>query len=208
MKKSIFLLVLVFTVAEFSNAQIRFGIKAGANMTSFSTKENIVEQVKGATNYQFGILFNAKMGMLSLQPEVLYSVKGSELTDAAFSEYTGNTVKFNSQNIEVPVNLQLGINLGKKLRAYVQAGPYFSYMTGGTTDTGEDFNDFVENFNLNRVDYGVGFGAGVELFGLQVAARYDLGFNPIGMTLEEMSAQNPFSDLRNRSINLSVALLF
>ena len=209
MKKVIVFAILLFAIALTSNAQVRFGVKAGANLSNFSTEANVIDQIKGANNYQFGILFQAKLFMFTIQPEVLYSVKGGDLHHPDFTDPTGSPdIEFRSQNIEVPVNLQLGLRLGP-IRGYVQAGPYFSYMTGGEVNgETETFDTFVEDFDLNNVDYGVGFGAGAELFNLQLAVRYDLGFKPIGMKFTDIAAQNPFSDLKNRNINISLAYLF
>lgn len=213
MKKSILLLVLVFTVAEFSNAQLKFGIKAGANMSNFTTNmSEIADQIKASPNYQFGILFQIPVikNFIKIQPEVLYSVKGSELTDPNFvdlyNEASNITIK--TQNIEVPVNIQLGLNLGSA-RAYVQAGPYFSYLTGGDVSLDRtSFEKFAEDFSFNKVDYGVGFGAGAELFGFQLALRYDLGFNPIGAPISDIVEGIDFNNLKNKSFNISLAYLF
>lgn len=210
MKKVIVLAALIFAFAVSSRAETRFGVKAGCNLSHLTTDaSDIVNQIKAANNYQFGILFQTKLFMFTLQPEVLYSVKGSDISSDQFTGSTGSsTVKFRSQNIEVPVNLQLGLRLGS-LRGYVQAGPYFSYMSGGQINGDEEtFQSFVEDFSLNNVDYGVGFGAGVELFNLQLALRYDLGFKPLGMEFDEIAASNPFSNLTNRNVNISLAYLF
>lgn len=209
MKKVLVIATLFFAVVLATNAEVKFGVKAGANLSNFSTEANVIDQIKGANNYQFGILFQAKLFMFTIQPEVLYSVKGGDLNHPDFTDPTGAPeIKFRSQNVEVPINLQLGLRLGP-IRGYVQAGPYFSYMTGGAINgETETFNSFVEDFELNNIDYGVGFGAGAELFNLQLAVRYDLGFNPMGMKFTDIAAQNPFSDLTNRNINISLAYLF
>lgn len=209
MKKVLVIATLFFAVVLATNAEVKFGVKAGANLSNFSTEANVIDQIKGANNYQFGILFQAKLFMFTIQPEVLYSVKGGDLNHPDFTDPTGAPdIKFRSQNIEVPINLQLGLRLGP-IRGYVQAGPYFSYMTGGAINgETETFNSFVEDFELNNIDYGVGFGAGAEFFNLQLAVRYDLGFNPMGMKFTDIAAQNPFSDLTNRNINISLAYLF
>lgn len=209
MKKVLVFATLFFAVVLASNAEVKFGVKAGANLSNFSTEADVIDQIKGANNYQFGVLFQAKLFMFTIQPEVLYSIKGGELNHPDFEDPTGSPViKFRSQNIEVPVNLQLGLRLGP-IRGYVQAGPYFSYMTGGEVNgEAETFDSFVKDFDLNYVDYGIGFGAGAEFFNLQLAVRYDLGFNPVGMKYADIAAQNPFNDLKNRNINISLAYLF
>jgi hypothetical protein len=215
MKKVLVLTAFVFAISSMCNAQFRFGIKAGANMSNFTTNTTeIVDQIKASSNYQFGILFQIPIvgNFVKIQPEILYSVKGSEMTDITdpdfITKYETSDIKIKTQNIEVPVNLQVGLSLGFA-RAYVQAGPYFSYLSGG--DVGLDktsFKEFADDFSFNKVDYGVGFGAGAELLGFQLALRYDLGFNPIGANIDEIVEGVDFNNLKNRNFNISLAYIF
>jgi hypothetical protein len=212
MKKVLVLTAFIFTISSMCNAQFRFGIKAGANMSNFTTNTTeIVDQIKASSNYQFGILFQIPIvgNFVKIQPEILYSVKGSEMNDANFYEkYGSSDIKIKTQNIEVPVNLQVGLSLGFA-RAYVQAGPYFSYLSGGDVSLdATSFKEFADDFSFNKVDYGVGFGAGAELLGFQLALRYDLGFNPIGADIDEIVEGIDFNNLKNRNFNISLAYIF
>lgn len=199
----------LFMLAGISNAQLKLGVKTGVNLSSFSTESNILNEIKGATNYQFGILLQARVLGFSIQPEVLYSVKGGQLSNVTLDGIVdGTQFDFESQNVEVPVNLQFGFGAGSA-RVFVQGGPYVSMMTGALINsckhTYAKVNDY---FEFNKMDYGVGLGAGVELLGFQLALKYDFGLNNVGKDQKYLTLENPFYDLKNRNLNISLAYLF
>jgi len=209
MKKTTFIALALLLIAGVTNAQTRLGIKAGANISSLSTDaSSIIDQVKGSTNYQFGVVLQTHVLGLILQPEVLYSVKGGQFNNSIVSDlFSESDMKWKSQNIEVPLNIQLGFGL-PFARAFIQGGPYVSFMTGalinGSSKQYEDVKDYVNNF-----DYGVGAGAGVELMGIQLSFKYDWGLSKLGK--EEMLAgqnMNPFNELQNRNLSISLAYIF
>jgi len=208
MKKIVILAVAFFTFVSVSDAQLKFGVKAGANMSNFSTESNIIDQVKGATNYQFGILLQAKALGFAIQPEVLYSVKGGEFNNSTLSGIlSGTDIKFQSQNIEIPVNLQLGLEAGPA-RVFLQAGPYVSFLTSALINDSRDNYETVKDY-ISTFDYGVGAGVGAELLGLQLTVKYDWGLSNLGK--EELllgNNINPFNELKNRNFNISLAYLF
>ena len=208
MKKIVILTVALFTFVSVSDAQLKFGVKAGANMSNFSTESNIIDQVKGATSYQFGILLQAKALGFAIQPEVLYSVKGGEFNNSTLSGIlSGTDIKFQSQNIEIPVNLQLGLEAGPA-RVFLQAGPYVSFLTSALINDSRDNYETVKDY-ISTFDYGVGAGVGAELLGLQLTVKYDWGLSNLGK--EELllgNNINPFNELKNRNFNISLAYLF
>jgi len=208
MKKIVILAVALFTFVSVSDAQLKFGVKAGANMSNFSTESNIIDQVKGATSYQFGILLQAKALGFAIQPEVLYSVKGGEFNNSTLSGIlSGTDIKFQSQSIEIPVNLQFGLEAGPA-RVFLQAGPYVSFLTGALINDSRDNYETAKDY-ISTFDYGVGAGVGAELLGLQLTVKYDWGLSKLGK--EEILAGNninPFNELKNRNFNISLAYLF
>lgn len=212
MKRFVCVLVALTAVVAVSQAQLKFGIKAGANVNSLSTDLNdMMDQVKNSTNYQFGVLLQAKALGFAIQPEVLYVAKSSQIKDLTVGDYNGATVEFKSQNIEVPVNLQYGFGfiIG---RAYLQAGPYVSFVASTMIDGEKDFEENLKN-SMSSFDYGVGAGFGVELLGFQLSARYDWGLGKLGdaqipTSVVDAVENSPFGNMQNRTLNVSLAYLF
>ena len=219
MKKFTTLLLAVFLFAGITNAQIRFGVKGGANISNLSTTSGgMIDQVEAASSYQAGVLMQLKFGGFAIQPEILYSVKGGDLRDVAsspkLSELTNNAseLDYKSQNIDIPLNLQYGIGLGPA-RVYAQAGPYVSFKLGAALNGDVKLYDKVDgSLEFNNVDWGIGLGVGAELFCFQLSVKYDFGMTTVGKETITSSTTNknvnPFFDMKNRNLNVSLALLF
>jgi len=217
MKKFMALLLVVFLFVNVANSQLRFGVKGGLNVSSLSTTSSAIDQVKAASSYQAGLLMQIKLGGFAFQPELLYSIKGGDLQvgDAPkLREYIGaiTSLDYKTQNIDVPLNFQYGIDMGLA-RIYAQAGPYLSFQLAGALNGNTELYDKVDdNLSFNKFDWGIGLGVGVELFSFQIAAKYDFGMNSVGNETVVSSITNanvnPFYDVKNRNLNISLAYLF
>jgi len=220
MKKLMILTLTLFLFAGTVEAQLRFGVKGGANVTDILTKNSLIDEVDVAFHYQFGLVAQYRLGDFAIQPELLYSEKGGTLKNAKASSYLTSSadlsaenpdICFVSKNIEIPVNLQYGIMFGKT-RVFAQAGPYVSFMLDGLINKDKDvFESVNEEFEFNKFDFGLGFGAGVESHHFQLSAKYDYGLTPIGKeTLNPVSEVNinPFFQMKNRNLSLSLTYLF
>lgn len=232
MKKTAIVLIMAILFQGFTFAQLKLGIKAGANISNLSgfTSQDLINDVKSANSYQFGVLAKIKLGnIFSLQPEVLLSMKGAELTNDqsnaalttlsdALNKPIPNSLHLKTTYLEVPLNIQAGLSLGSLARVYGQLSPYLSYLIADDVDGAEDFyaayKDFLSNYDgakpLNSFDYGIGLGAGVELLFLQLSVKYDFSLNEFkevaGDLLDDV---NPlFSSLRQRNLSISLAFLF
>lgn len=229
MKKIKALVLVVLLCAGAANAQLRYGVKAGANISGLSTTSKLIDDVKTSSFYQAGVFLQWKLGNFAIQPELLYSVKGADVSNplitsgvnegenvcgplAALTDYS-TKLNYKSHNIEIPLNLQYGKSIGVA-RVYAQAGPYISFKVATVledAETGKDYAAAVDDaLKFNKVDYGVGLGAGAELFQFQLSLKYDFGLNAVGKeTLNSFDTNlNPFYDMKNRNLNISLAYLF
>lgn len=198
-----FAAILFISTASVANAQTSFGIKAGYNYTSLKNVEVAKDLLDQKSGYHFGILLNAKLPFgLAIQPELLYSKKGGKI------EMPLNipSVDLSLGYLELPVNLQWGFDIAGILRPHVQAGLYLGYAITNDISWGSN-SDEISWDDLNRVQYGVNLGLGVDLFDfIQVSLKYmwDLGavtnFNTGDLT--SINKSN-FS-----GIQLSVGLMF
>ena len=185
MKRILLSMVMTAFMISQINAQFRFGLKAGANFENIKLKNATVGTFKldNSTGWQAGALFQIKVpGIgLAVQPELLYTVSKANVNNAS------NDIHY----FEVPINAQMGLDL-KILRAYLQAGPYFGYAVKLDGD--------IFKQEINKFDWGVGLGAGVELWKLQFDARYSWG-------LQNISSVKQF-EMKNNRFTLAVAFLF
>jgi hypothetical protein len=157
----------------------KIGVKGGINLANLYVDDVADENLKVGLNV--GLFAKIPLTeFFAIQPEVLYSSKGSRLKyDNVFAgegEY-----RFNLNYIEVP--FLAVFNLGKHFN--IHAGPYASFLTSsnvkdmnddGTIEGVQDLD--VEDFN--RFDYGLVGGLGVEFGNFMVGGRYNYGLNEVG----------------------------
>lgn len=196
MKKS----VLVAVIAALSiltlpaGAQVRFGIKGGANISKVSINKEVLNS-DNVTGFNIGPMmeFTVPLVGVGMDAAILYSQRGVETL--------GESMK--TSYLDVPVNFKwkFGIPL---VKAYLAAGPYASFRVGG--DKIWDIPHSVGT-QLKAKNFGVGlnFGAGVELMShLQVGFNYGLGLTDDYETL----AVKDLANGKSRGWTITAAVLF
>ena len=166
MKKILFL--SAFTMIAFmSQAQIKFGIKAGANFSKYSGKDAKFEGVSPQFKVGFagGALVNIGLNeMFSVQPEVLYSMEGTQYKES------GEKLIFKNDYINVPVLLQYNHESG----FYAETGPQIGFLASAKISDGDNSMDIKESFK--KINFSWGLGAGYKLTnGVGIGARYNFG---------------------------------
>jgi hypothetical protein len=174
MKKYFVFIVVFFLLGGISvQAQTKFGIKAGVNLSSVSLDGNIGDNFKteNFTGFQVGPMIEFMTPLIGIDLAVLYSqqgfnfLKNNERIDSPYQEKT----------LEIPLNLKLKLALIPKLvRVYGTAGPYINFRL---SDNLKDLiPNVVEDTKAKSFGAGLNFGFGVELFThLQVGANYQMG---------------------------------
>ncbi|MEW5675098.1 porin family protein [Flavobacterium enshiense] len=164
MKKTLMILSAVFAFGIAANAQegektssssesIKFGVKAGLNMTNF-TGDNVNTDAKAGI-YLGGLVDFAVTDKFHVQPELMYSMEGAD-NDLGISY------------VRVPIMAKYYIVEGFN----VQAGPEVAFKVATEEDV---FDEMTKS-----VDFGIGAGAGYEMSnGLMFDARFNLGLSNI-----------------------------
>lgn len=220
MKKLITIVLALLVVSAASFGQTKFGVKAGLN---FNTLTDVTQA--GSTNaawdaqtgYHFGLAVQMKVPFLGLaiQPELLYNAIRT-IPDPSLT-YGGPKPTINgefmSQNavelsneirmdyITLPINFQFGIDL-VLLRPFVVVSPYIQYAI----QTGVVIEDQpIED--INRFDYGVGLGVGLDLWKLQIMGKYNWGLGKL-QTATTTTWDEKYQNAKLQGFQLSVAFLF
>lgn len=199
--KRIAVIILFLSLACVSGkAQSGFGIKAGLNFNSMSDIKlsDINSSVKGKTGFHVGVLYKLRLPLgLALQPELLYTQKNSTI---ALSRTNDPDFRYDSKlgYLQLPVNVQWGIDL-VLFRPFIQVSPYIGYMISRTSDTNNISSD------LNKFQYGIGLGAGLEIWKFQVSGRYCWDLGKLGeFDINKVSKVSA----KNRGFELSLAVIF
>lgn len=193
MKKKISLIVfaLMALLAMPAQAQIKFGVKGGANISTVhfsSPMENF--NASNLTGFHIGPMVEimAPLVGLGMDAAVLYSQKGLEME--------GETMR--TDYLDIPVNLKWKFGL-PIVKVYLAAGPYVGFRLGGD----KVWNVVGDQLETKSFSAGLNFGAGVELIKhLQVGLNYGLGLT------ENYSAQKLDLNGKNRGWSISAAILF
>lgn len=218
MKKLLSVLLALMVVSTLSFGQSKFGIKAGLN---FNTLEDVTESGsvnqawKNQTGYHFGIAWQFKVPIIGIgiQPELLYS----KVRTSFMESYTGaqplnngfvanNIVSPTLSEVEIdyltlPINFQLGLDL-LILRPFIVVSPYISYalQKGGDLTNG-DWDD------VNRFNYGVGAGVGLDIWKLQIMGKYNWGLGKLE-SATNTTWEEKYENAKIQGFQLSVAFLF
>lgn len=191
-----------------------FGVVAGASFTSIREVSTDM-----ATGFHAGVSYKFRLPLgFAVQPSVLYHMKSS-LVEGAIADVT--TFDYKMGYVEVPVSLQWGPDL-LMFRPFVDVTPFVGYAlnneASGVKLQGE-FMSKVQNKweGVNRLEYGLGLGGGIEVWKLQLVCRYNWNFgdlfNADGGTADWNEIWNTATDSVKTGKNfggvtLSLAFLF
>lgn len=169
---------------------VGFGVKAGVNFANQDFEaDGFSVSPDGKTGFHFGafasLMFSDKLG---LQPEILYSTKGSEFDLGAAGSFETDL-----NYLEIPILLRFQpIEI-----LSIHAGPQFGILASAEQD-GEDIKD-----SLKGSDLSLAVGSQVELpLGFVGGARYVLGLSDIN----DDSSSN--TEVKNRTFQLFVGWKF
>ncbi|MEX1128969.1 MAG: porin family protein [Vicinamibacterales bacterium] len=194
MRLTVLALLLTLAGVAPAAAQISYGAKVGVNFAdvSFDADEDV--PTSGRTGLLAGVFVTIPLGWLTVQPEAIYTVKGTSL------DIGGVTSDYIVDYVEVPVLARLRL-----LRnAYVVAGPSMAFRLrarnriafGGSTEE-FDLEDDVESF-----DMGIVGGVGLEAGRWVVDARYTHGLSDLDTDSSDDVR------MRNRVFSVSAGIRF
>ncbi|WP_375435770.1 porin family protein [uncultured Hymenobacter sp.] len=203
MKPLRILALLFLLLAGASQTQAQFGIKAGVN-NAVLDGQNINMDTDYKTTYHVGAFLRLPIvGPLSIQPEVLYSLQGSQFKSAV-ANYDS---KLHYLNIPVLAHVKVG-------PVYAEAGPQFGVLLGARENgtlrisaaDGYGPVDRTADNNYKKNDFALAAGAGLELGSVIIGARYTAGINNINDVDDLNGANDP--RLKNRVIQAFVGIKF
>ena len=172
MKKvlSIVFLVAAMLFAANANAQIKFGLKGGLNVTSMSFSEEVFD-ASNKTGFFVGPMVKVTVPIvgLSFDAAALYDQKEADVKYAVEGELGKVNVK--QQSINIPVNVRYGFGLSSLANIFLFAGPQWGINVG---DKNFKWNE-SSSYSLKKSNFSVNVGAGVTLLNhLQVSANYNI----------------------------------
>ena len=211
--KKILLAVAFLMIAgstAFSQISIGKGIKGGLNLATVGGADaDKFGTLSSVTQFNGGIFVNIGLpGPLSIQPEVLYTVKGAKIAGTFLG--TPFTSTNTATYVEIPVLLKFNIPLipGSPVKPNIFAGPAVGFLLSVKSKTevpGQPTQESDDKSTTESMDFGVAVGAGVDInlvvVTLTVDARYTMGLK----TVDKSASPGPY-DVKNRVISVNVGI--
>ena len=199
-------IVIVASLLIAVSAHAQLGVVAGIT-SSKATIDAALSDVQNITQYHVGLTYKIDLGIIAIQPSLIYNVKGAKIAEF---KAVGDISSFDYKNgyLELPVQIQAGLNLGVA-RIYAIAEPFIGYaITNSTQSSNGNKIDVKWNEVKNKLEYGVGVGAGIELIKhVQVSARYFWNLGNVE-SVAWASVTDAVSNKAANGIVASVAILF
>ena len=166
MKRILLVLASVLVLASFSASAKGFGIAAGMNFNSTKIKD-VKMDAQAGWNVGLTYAFNLPLGF-SLQPSLVYSQKSALVETVTDTKQTVGS-------INLPVSVQWGPDL-LVARPFVDVTPYVGYSLFNKAK-GDILDDIKGG---NGFEYGLGVGAGLNVWKIQAIVRYNWNFGVLG----------------------------
>lgn len=172
MKKFFTLVVLLATMTVAANAQLKFGVKGGLNLTTMKFDNSVADKSNQA-GFFIGPTVNFTLPIVGL------GIDASALYDQRSAKLENETMK--QQSLQVPVNLRYGFGLGNTASIYLFAGPQFGFNLGDKSNSVEAVNKQAAGWTLRSSNLSANVGLGLMLLNhLQVSANYNIALGKTG----------------------------
>lgn len=191
MKKIVSTLVVILClfIAVPSQAQIKFGLKGGLDISKLDTKVS-----DNTTGFFVGPMLDVTLPIIGLGFDVaaLYSQSGIDVNNKSSEKL---------KSVEIPVNLKWTLGLGSTFGVFIAAGPQFGFSIN------DGWKELMEESNKSFVSVNVG--AGLKLLRhLQVGVNYNIGASKLGDMIVDSSEGKLRSGIRKNSWQVSLAYMF
>ena len=210
------LLAAMFTQVAVAQVAVKGGLNF-ANMVFEDDEDDIQDLAKnGNAGLTGGLAFIIPFGdVIALQPEILYTQKGSELNYTILGEDYYEKVRYNYIDIPILLRLSLGGTYGEGLGLYLNGGVYAGYALNGKKEQNvpilgmqESDISFDDQDREGRVDFGAVGGVGLSLGDLFLELRYMHGINNLLDNDADNSNDVGFNKLQHRGLGLTAGWVF
>lgn len=201
MKKYLVFLLTLFLFIINSNAQVRFGLKSGLNISSIHGDD--AGDLDSKLGFTAGFLLSYQTkSIFILQPEISYTMKGATKKIGPVSF----TLAYDY--VEIPILFKFAIPLddSPNLKPSVFAGPYIAFKTKAkivAKANGESEEGDIKDVTPRDYGFQVGASLGFDL------GKYELGFDVryiLGISSTDESI-NHF-DVKNNVLNINLYFCF
>ena len=200
------LLAIGLLVAAPADAQVKFGVKGGLNVTDMHLSSEVFDKSNQAGWY-IGPTVKVSLPVTGLGVDIaaLYDYRSAKVTDPSNED-----IKIKQQSINVPVNLRYGIGLGSLASVIFHAGPQIGFNVG---DKNFKWTD-TSNYALKKSNFSVNVGLGVSVAKhFEITGNYNIACGKTAdatvlKTVQDVAGTSVKSKSRNSSWQVGLAYYF
>jgi hypothetical protein len=190
-------LAAAFLFAAPAQAQFKFGVKAGLNVSKASLDKGVLS-ADNRTGFFVGPMAEFTLPIIGLGVDAALLYDNKSVKVGAEGESASSTLHY----IDIPINVKYTIGLGSLASVYGATGPQFSYNIGGKSI-------LDGSYALNDSDFSWNIGAGVKLLGhLQVGYNYNIALGKTAEVKDANAIDFVGKSFKNNTHQISVAYMF
>ena len=190
-------LAAAFMFAVPAQAQLKFGVKAGLNVSKASLDKGVLS-ADNRTGFFVGPMAEFTLPVIGLGVDAALLYDNKSVKVGAEGESASSTLHY----IDIPINVKYTIGLGSLASVYGATGPQFSYNIGGTSI-------LDGSYALNDSDFSWNIGAGVKLLGhLQVGYNYNIALGKTAEVKDANAIEFVGKSFKNNTHQISVAYMY
>ena len=206
MKKLFVVFAALLLTSAVVSAKGGFGVTAGFNTNAAKLNDVSLDSRYG-WNAGLTYLANLPLGF-SVQPALLYTQKSGAVAITGLgilNELVSGSVYQSVGSLSVPVSVQWGPDL-IVARPFLDVTPYVGYaLTNKIKAVDPDIEGVTEG--EKGLDYGIGLGAGINVWKLQAVVRYNWNFGTMG-NLENFVGMETLKNTVYGGLSVNVAYFF
>lgn len=167
-----FMFAVALLAAVPSQAQVKFGLKGGLNVTDMSLSKEVVDP-SNKTGFFVGPTIKVTLPIvgLGLDASALYDQRDAKLGEE----------KVSLRSINVPINVRYTFGMSSLAAIYLAAGPQFGYNIGDKNVFSYVDEEGAGGFSLKKSNFSVNVGAGVTLMSkFEIGATYNIACGKTG----------------------------
>ena len=197
------LILVAVALAAPSQAQIKFGAKAGLNLSEVSLSGNS-NALSNKTGFFIGPTVKLTVPIVGL------SFDASALYDQREAKIKGADETIRQQSFQVPINVRYGVGLGSIVNVFAFAGPQFGFNIGDKSETFKDAYNDAGKWTLRSSNLSANFGVGATVLKhLQVTVNYNVALGKTGEVTVAGVGQDAFKGkLKSNSWQIAAAYYF
>jgi hypothetical protein len=189
--KKLFVLFLSAGAFFSANAQVQFGVKAGANFATLTGSAS--DGAKTKVDFNGGAFAHVPLfNSFFLQPELVYSGQGAKATENE-EDFT-----VNQSYLNVPVLFQYRHSSG----FFAETGPQIGFLLAANVKAGGQSQDIKSSYKSTDFSWAFGLGYMIPSISAGIDARYNMGLTNIAA--EEVAGQS----LKNSVYQVGIFYVF